>query len=182
MNPDSRWLDGQGMTSLKQVGIHPDDHVLDFGCGEGMYTLPAAMLVGQDGMVYAVDRDHKKLEALAGHLERYDLSNVVLVETAGSLSLSFDTGSMDTVLVYDVLHSDFFARRERVRLLCEAARVLSPDGLLSIFPRHMDPDNAVHAAEQAGFTLDRHVTTMLHHNHVLVEDTVLNFRKEQQQG
>jgi cyclopropane fatty-acyl-phospholipid synthase-like methyltransferase len=38
---------------LKKVGIWPGDLVLDFGCGRGCYTIPAAGIVGKRGVVYA---------------------------------------------------------------------------------------------------------------------------------
>lgn len=40
---------------LKQIGIRPGSYVLDYGCGSGSYTIPAAQLVGPTGKVYAAD-------------------------------------------------------------------------------------------------------------------------------
>lgn len=40
---------------LKQIGISPGSYVLDYGCGSGSYTIPAAQLVGPEGKVYAAD-------------------------------------------------------------------------------------------------------------------------------
>ncbi|MFO8132477.1 MAG: methyltransferase domain-containing protein [Thermoplasmatota archaeon] len=77
---DQRWLDGQGARKLLDVGLHRGDRVLDFGCGTGFYTLPAAALVGPKGVVYALDRDHDKLDILAGRLRAHGLSNVELLD------------------------------------------------------------------------------------------------------
>ena len=41
--------------ALKDAGIQPGMSVLDFGCGLGRYSLPAARIVGKEGVVYAVD-------------------------------------------------------------------------------------------------------------------------------
>ena len=41
--------------ALKQAGVSPGMRVLDFGCEPGRYTIPAASLVGPEGIVYAVD-------------------------------------------------------------------------------------------------------------------------------
>ncbi len=179
MNEDGRrWLDGLGARMLLEVGLRSGDRVLDFGCGTGMYVLPAAMLVGPDGLVYALDRDGGKLDVLRERLDVYNVGNVEVVETAGSLALSFPDGSLDAVLVYDVLHSDFFTGDRRRELLREIARVLTRDGLLSVFLRHMDDDVAVQAARDVGFRLSRRITTDLHHYDHIVHDTVMNFRKE----
>ena len=40
---------------LKEVGIKPGFYILDYGCGAGSYTIPAAQLVGNSGKVYALD-------------------------------------------------------------------------------------------------------------------------------
>ncbi len=181
MNEDGRrWLDGLGARMLLEVGLRSGDRVLDFGCGTGMYVLPAAMLVAPSGVVYALDRDHGKLESLRGRLETYGVGNVEIMETAGSLTLPFDDAAMDAALIYDVLHSDFFTPDRRRQLLGEIGRVLTPDGLLSVYLRHMDNDVAVQAARDVGFTLSRRIQTDLHHYDHIVHDTVLNFKKQGQ--
>ncbi|MCK4241915.1 MAG: methyltransferase domain-containing protein, partial [Dehalococcoidia bacterium] len=43
------------MDILKEVGIEPGFHVLDYGCGPGSYTIPLAELVGESGKIYALD-------------------------------------------------------------------------------------------------------------------------------
>ena len=174
---DSRWLDGLGARVLLEVGLRQGDRVLDFGCGTGFYVLPAAMVVAPDGVVYALDRDHGKLASLEEQIAVWRLSNIEVIETAGGVSLPFDDGSLDVVLIYDVLHSDFFSDEKRQRLLREAWRVLTRNGFLSVYPRHMEDTAATAAAEQAGFTIDRRVDTEVHHNHDLVHDMILNFKK-----
>lgn len=36
-------------------GIKEGSHVLDYGCGPGFCTIPAAKIVGSQGMIYALD-------------------------------------------------------------------------------------------------------------------------------
>ena len=40
---------------LKEVGIRPGFHVLDYGCGPGSYIIPLAALVSESGKIYALD-------------------------------------------------------------------------------------------------------------------------------
>ncbi len=40
---------------LKEAGIKSGYHVLDYGCGSGSYIMDTARLVGESGMVYALD-------------------------------------------------------------------------------------------------------------------------------
>jgi len=42
---------------LKEVGIKPGFYILDYGCGSGGYTIPAAQMVGESGKIYALKRN-----------------------------------------------------------------------------------------------------------------------------
>jgi len=49
------WLDKNAYEFLAEVSVNKGQSVLDFGCGSGTYTIPAAKLVGESGRVYALD-------------------------------------------------------------------------------------------------------------------------------
>lgn len=55
-------MDGPGFPS--RLGGREAQRVLDFGCGTGGYTVPAAKLVGSRGKVFALDNDGDQLWAL----------------------------------------------------------------------------------------------------------------------
>jgi len=40
---------------LREMGIQKGQTVLDYGCGIGSFSIPAAKMVGNDGIVYALD-------------------------------------------------------------------------------------------------------------------------------
>ena len=40
---------------LAEVNIKPGDSVLDYGCGPGAFTIGIAEVIGQSGIVYALD-------------------------------------------------------------------------------------------------------------------------------
>ncbi|MGC9307470.1 MAG: class I SAM-dependent methyltransferase [Thermoplasmatota archaeon] len=176
LNRDGRrWLEGLGMEMLKKIGIQPGHHVLDFGCGSGFYAIPAAMLVGDEGKVIALDKNRRKLKVAAQRAWTRGLTNMDIVQTTGDLTLPFPDATMDVVLLYDVLHSDFFDDGGREQLLAEIRRVLKPEGVLSIYPRHMSRGQAITVATTAGFRLVQQLETMLHHGHNIVTDTVFMF-------
>ena len=50
---------------LERAGIRSGESVVDFGCGSGTYTLDAAAAVGNEGRVYALEKDAKKLKQLS---------------------------------------------------------------------------------------------------------------------
>ena len=52
------------MEVLKGIGIEKGQTILDCCCGAGTYTIPAAQLVGKEGLVYAVDVSNGELNNL----------------------------------------------------------------------------------------------------------------------
>jgi ubiquinone/menaquinone biosynthesis C-methylase UbiE len=55
---------------LLEIGINEGQSVLDFGCGSGTYSLPAAKLVGKKGRIYSVDVNQGTLDNLSRKAER----------------------------------------------------------------------------------------------------------------
>ena len=53
------WLHNKAERMLKKIGIQKNQIVLDFGCRSGNYTIPTAKIVGEEGKVYAVDKERK---------------------------------------------------------------------------------------------------------------------------
>ena len=57
-------LESRILETLQQIGIRRGQTVLDFGCGCGTYTIPATRIVGEQGRVYALDKDEEALDEL----------------------------------------------------------------------------------------------------------------------
>lgn len=53
--------------------------VYDVGCGSGSITVEAALQVGQQGKVYAIDIDPRAVELSKKNLEKFGISNVELI-------------------------------------------------------------------------------------------------------
>jgi ubiquinone/menaquinone biosynthesis C-methylase UbiE len=168
------WLDGLGARFLREVGLVEGQQVLDFGCGEGAYALPAAQVVGPTGTVVALDKSAAALRQARRRAEERGLENIVFTHTAGGAETGLEDASIDVVLLYDVIHSWYFPRG-RQGLLREVRRVCTAEALVSVYPSHMDVEEARRALEGAGFDLRRRQVTTLLHNGRLVRDTVLHF-------
>jgi len=169
--------------------------VLDFGCGEGNYTRPAARIVGACGTVYALDKNSSALDALMQAAGEDGLTNIQRVDTAGTLSLPLGDTSVDVVLVYDVLHLVGPSRQagkpvnrstvtDRRRLLKELHRVLRPAGLVSAYCPHLATHTDVESENDIadefraeGFALQRSFRAKLRHNGNIVEGQTLDFVK-----
>jgi len=133
-----KWEREGGITFLRKVGIRSGYKVLDFGARVGHYTIPAATIVKEKGLVYAVDKEHDSLVQLERKARRLGLRNVKIIENSGGMTLDLKDGLINVVLLYDVLH--YFKKDERQRLYEEVYRILEPDGLLSVYPKHVLED------------------------------------------
>ena len=60
-----------GVLFLYNIGLKKGQSVLDYGCGEGHHTIPAAEAVGKNGMIYAFDKDKEALNSLSKTAEKY---------------------------------------------------------------------------------------------------------------
>lgn len=153
-----RWMKESGENILKYIGIKRGQNVLDFGCGSGNYTIPAGKVVGEHALVYALDEDKEALDQLMSKAKSIGLKNITRLDTSGKSRIGLDNESIDVVLLYDVLHYYYFPQEEdRRRLLYEVYRVLKPNGLLSVYPTHleshMEPklDDVKREIEEANF-------------------------------
>lgn len=130
----AREIFGNLQQRLIETGLHEGQVILDYGCGIGSYTIPAARIVGDGGTVYALDMHPLAIETVERRARKANLSNIKTIRS------SLDTGladhSVDVALLYDVLHMV----PDQPGLLQELYRVLKPGGRLSILPDHMTSD------------------------------------------
>ena len=176
-------LESQALEVLQQIGIRRGQTVLDFGCGSGTYTIPAAKTVGGQRKVYALDKDKKALDELMQRAKSAGLRNVERIDTSGELEFGLADESIDLVLLFDVFHHHYFPRMdERKRLLEEIYRILKPDGLVSLWPKHMESE-AKREIESANFYLEsEHSGTLIHDSKDCERGQVLNFTKMRRNG
>jgi ubiquinone/menaquinone biosynthesis C-methylase UbiE len=172
-------LDRHAESVLRRIGVEKSKIVLDFGCGSGTYTIPAARIVCGEGHVYALDKDGKVLDELMHRARSAGLGNITRIDAPGKLKIELARESVDIVLLYDVFHSHYFPQAgDRRKLLKEIHKVLKRDGLLSIYPKHMESE-AEDEIKGAKFLLEsEHQMVLIHDNKDLEEGRVLNFRKK----
>jgi ubiquinone/menaquinone biosynthesis C-methylase UbiE len=181
------WERESGSKFLKKIGLRSGQKILDFGCRIGHYTIPAARVVGSEGIVYAVDKESEALEELGRKVIAHKLNNVKAEKTSGQMKLPLANGVIDAVLFYDVLH--YFGADERIKLYHEAFRVLKQSGLLSVYPKHIAEDKSLMELQRllstdvkreilsSGFQFERRYCGIISHDDGLNKGCVLNFRK-----
>ena len=110
-----KWIEEEGVAYLKNLGIKENQTVLDFGCGRGHYTIPAAKLVDANGKVYAIDKDSEVLNQTMETIQNKGLKNVIPIpDDSEELAIDLEAGSIDAILFYDMLH--FIEAEKRKRL------------------------------------------------------------------
>ncbi|EMR73877.1 methylase involved in ubiquinone/menaquinone biosynthesis, partial [Thaumarchaeota archaeon SCGC AB-539-E09] len=146
-----RWLEGKGEAVLIEVGLRKSHFVLDFGCGSGNYAIPAATIVGEKGVVYALDKNRWKLDDLVRKAESKGLRNIVRIDTSGEIDTGLEDNSIDVILLYDVFWYFPLSDRRLLMLMDELYRVSKPDSLLSVYPKHIDSERLREKIESRGF-------------------------------
>jgi ubiquinone/menaquinone biosynthesis C-methylase UbiE len=187
-----KWLEGNGEVFLKDIGIRKGQLILDFGCGVGHYTIPAAKAVGKVGKVYALDKDRGALDKLMQMAESEGLRNIFIIRTSGDLKIDLKDESIDRVLLYDVLH--YMQLQERKEIYNEVYRILKIDGLLLVYPKHhmwdeslwnladMELEDVVKEIESANFYLKKKCFKTLIHDDNYDKGFILNFIKKGMKG
>jgi ubiquinone/menaquinone biosynthesis C-methylase UbiE len=171
-----KWWDGKGEAVLRAVGVKKGHVVLDFGCGSGNYTIPAAKIVGEKGVVYALDKNRRKLDNLMRRAGSHGLSNIIRIDTSGEIDTRLNDGSIDLILLYDVFW--YFPIRDRRLpiLLDELNRISKPDALLSVFPKHIDANGLKEKIIGQGFTFINMLSGNVLHDDRLEKGEIYNFK------
>ena len=173
-------IDGQNnmiIDALQTIGVEKDQVLLDFGCGTGDYSLPASHIVGRKGIVYALDMDSSCLNKINKKASEQNCTNIKVINTKGSLTLPLSDNSIDIVLLYDVIHSYYFTKEQRIDFYGEIKRVSKKSSIISIYPQHMDSEIIIREIENEGFYLSDSFYLNLLHYHVQVKDYIYNYRR-----
>jgi len=177
------WLKGGAEIFLRQIGIKKGQKVLDFGCNEGNYTISVARIVGEKGKVYGIDKEGKSLAKTIKRVKAAGLNNVVAIISSNEMEIPLNKGSVDVVLLYDVLHRGYFPEAEsRKQILNSLYKVLRKNGFISVFLTHlknygMTFKKAIGEIEEAGFVYDGESRKTLIHDNNLVRGRIFTYRK-----
>lgn len=117
---------------LTKLGLTADCRcVVDFGCGYGTFSVPAARMI--QGSVYALDIDPGMVESTKA--KGAGLPNLfVLQQDFAAAGCGLPDGKADYVMLFNILHA-----QEAAELLAEAKRVLKSGGRLGVMHWNYDP-------------------------------------------
>ena len=121
-------------TVLEKLGLTPQaEDVVEFGCGYGTFTIPAARIVR--GVVHALDIEPAMVELVRAKAQAAGLGNIRLeVRDIVDQGTGLPDGSADYAMMFNILHAE-----QPLVLLQEAMRVLRVGGRLGIMHWNYDP-------------------------------------------
>ena len=169
------WLNGKAKELLRIIGLKMGQKVLDFGCGRGNYAIPAAQVVGDLGRVYALDKNTRALDELMRRAAARGLDNIVRMDTLGGVEIDLDDDSVQAALLYDIFWYFRLHDPQLPRLLDEVFRVSTPDGFVSIYPKHVDADRLLEMVLSRGYRMRDSSSVDLLHDGYLERGRVYNF-------
>lgn len=134
MPPEEMWRSFfDPVAILTKLGLDANcGDVLEFGCGYGTFTIPAAQLIR--GKVYAIDIEPEMIAITREKSKSLGVPNIDLMQRDFILDGSgLADRSVAYVMLFNILHAE-----ERMVLLREAKRVLSPNGKLAVIHWNFD--------------------------------------------
>ncbi|UCG55045.1 MAG: class I SAM-dependent methyltransferase [Dehalococcoidia bacterium] len=156
---------------LADIGLKPALTLVDVGCGGGFFTLPAARITRESGMVYGIDINPDYIHELNELAVKEKLNNLNL--TVGKAEeVIVCEGCADIVFFGLVLH-DF---DDAARVIWNAGRMLKPQGRLfnldwkkertdrgPSFQKRFSQNYAAGLIKAAGFAIDNIKTSGRYH-------------------
>lgn len=112
---------------LRKLNINEGDVFADIGCGIGYFSLPAAKIVGENGIVYALDISSEMLKVLEEKVQLDKLTNVRPI-ISEEYNLHLSDNLVKIAFSCNVIHEV----DDRYRFLNEMKRILTDNGMAVI--------------------------------------------------
>lgn len=142
-------MDEKASQFLSEIGAQAEQKILDFGCGSGTYTIPAAKIVGGEGKVYSIDKENAKIKEIAKKAKRLGLENIESIKLSEGEKIPLKRETINLFLLIDVLHEV----KEKIHIFKEINRLLKEDGLACVYPMHMKNKEVISLGEKADIAL-----------------------------
>ncbi|MBO8142979.1 MAG: class I SAM-dependent methyltransferase [Thermodesulfobacterium sp.] len=110
---------------------------LDAGCGDGYFSIEAALKLGLKSIIIAIDIHKESLEKLKQEVKKRKLSNIEIIEADITKKLPLKDKSIDVYFVSNVLHG--FDEKEKEELVKEVKRLLKKDGKFIVIEFKKEP-------------------------------------------
>ncbi len=179
----NRWIEQDGPDLLHRIGVSRGQTVMDFGSGNGDYSLILRQVVGQEGKVYAIDKNKDVLAELMGRAYGEGFGNIEGIVAEGGetpTTIAVPDESIDAGWFSDVLHDGYFEEDEQKQeLLRDVRRALKKHGFLAVHPVHMEKERLKRVIKGAGFHLEEeYQEVLLFHGSEFHEGQIFKYKKD----
>ena len=132
--------------SLEAAGLRPGQKVVEVGCGPGFFTIPAAKMVGSDGIVYAIDVNPRAVKRVGEKIQKYGIRNIRLI-LGNAVNTELQDGSIDLAFIFGLR----YIVGGLSNLISEMHCILKAGGTLSFEKTVGSDDKLVEEVEKADF-------------------------------
>jgi len=132
--------------SLETAGLKPCQKVMEVGCGPGFFTIPAAKMVGDSGIIYAVDVNQRAIKRVEEKMRKYGIDNIKPI-LGNAVNSGLQDRSIDLAFVFGLR----YIAGGLSNLISEMYRILRPGGILSFEKTTGSDEKLVEEVERAGF-------------------------------
>ncbi len=120
------------LSKLQLTSVCKD--AVEFGCGYGTFTIPAARII--KGNVFALDIEQDMIDSTQEAASQSSLTNIkCILKDFVKEGTGLPDDSVDYAMVFNILHYE-----QPVKLLEEAFRVLRNGGIVGIIHWNYDPE------------------------------------------
>ena len=141
-NPDrERWE--KVRENIARLPLRRGMRIADVGSGPGYYSFKFAELIGDDGMVYAIETNPRHLDYLRSYIAKNRIPNVTAVTSSfQGIGLSPDV-RVDMVFICSLYHNVYaaFTDEERDSFVQSIRRALRPGGTLAVVDNDLVEDS-----------------------------------------
>jgi len=132
---------------LMAAGLKEGQKVLEVGCGPGFFTIPAAKIVGEEGLIYAIDVNPFAVRRVKKKIAKEGLRNV-----KPSITNASNTGLPESSIDLAFLFGLRYVAGGLGNVMSEIHRILKPGGLLSFEKTRGSGEELIQDTERAGFS------------------------------
>jgi ubiquinone/menaquinone biosynthesis C-methylase UbiE len=131
---------------LRAAGIEKGQTLLEVGCGPGYFTIPAAEMIGDEGVVYAVDVHPLAINRVKEKLAATGVRNVRPM-LANAAETGLPAGSIDLAFLFGLR----YVHGGLESVLTELHRLLKTGAVLAIEKTRGSEEQMIAEVERASF-------------------------------
>ena len=131
---------------INKFGIVKGSTVIDYGCGPGMHIKRASELVGNKGLVYAVDIHELAIKSVKKLVTKHKLNNVKTCQTDGNKVEILDN-TANLIYALDMFHMV----KDYIGFLQELNRIGKPDCTLILEDGHQARKKTIEKVIKSGY-------------------------------